>query len=110
MALINWNFNMKNRPERIQAFLVIAISFFLLLYPAYFQYNKLIEIDFLSPNPTFENLDQEDLFADKQSKTKMFTLSLFPVISLSGFHLLRQLPRLSLQIFSIDQPVFILRC
>lgn len=101
---------MKNRPERIQSFLVIMISFFLVVYPVYFQYNNLIEIDFFSPNPTFENLDQENLLADEQNKIKIFVRSFSPVTSLFCFFCIGQLLRLSFQSFSLDQPISVLRC
>jgi hypothetical protein len=105
-----WNFNMKNRPERIQSFLVILISFFLVVYPVYFQYNNLIEIDFFPPNPALENLDQEDQLGDEQNKTKIFILIFSAVISFFGFSWIGQLPRLSFHIFSLDQLISVLRC
>lgn len=104
-----WNFDMKNRPERIQSFLVLIISFFLAVYPVYFQYNDLIEIDFLSPDPILENLDQEDLRADEQNKTKIFVLIFSPEISFSGSSSTGHLPCLSSPIFSLDQPISVLR-
>ncbi|HYB21710.1 MAG TPA: hypothetical protein VEH09_12315, partial [Thermodesulfobacteriota bacterium] len=41
-----WTSSMKNRLERTQCFLVIIISFFLAVYPVYFQYSDLVEFDF----------------------------------------------------------------
>lgn len=88
----------------------MAISFFLLLHPAYLQYNNLVEVDFFSSNPTFENLDQEDMLADQQSKVKVLASSISTVIFLLRINLVAQLPRLSFQIFSFDHQTYILRC
>ena len=65
-----WDFKMHNSSARISSFLVITISFLLVVWPAYLQYNDLIEIDFLSPDPTFENLDPDNLLTDKQDRTE----------------------------------------
>ena len=104
------DFDMNHGFERIQAFVVIVIAILLIIYPVYFQYNDLIEIDFLSPTPNFENLDQENLLGDEQSKAKIFGIGFYPEICLFGFLCLEQLPRLSYQIISLDHPIPILRC
>lgn len=104
------DFNMNHGFKRIQAFGVIVIASFLIIYPVYFQYNDLIEIDFLSPGPNFENLDQDNLLGDEQNKTKIFVIGFSPGIYLFGFFSLWQLPRLSYQIISLDHPISILRC
>lgn len=104
------NFNMNHRFERIQAFVVIVIVSFLIIYPVYFQYNDLIEIDFLSPIPNFENLDQENLLGDEQNKANIFTISFSPEICLFGYLCLQQLSRLCYQMISLDHPIPILRC
>ena len=101
---------MKNRPGRIQSFLVKIISFLLVVYPAYLQYKDLIEIDSLSPNPSFENLDLDNLLADEQNKTKIFASIFSPVISFFGFSWIGHVPHLSFYIFSLDQPITGLRC
>ena len=51
---------MKIVHQRSYLFFIIAISFSVLAYPVYVQCNNLAEIDFFSPNPAFEILDQED--------------------------------------------------
>ena len=101
---------MKNRPKIIQPFLAIIGSILLVVCPAYLQYNSLIEIDFLSSNPGFEEVDPGNLVADKQSKTKIFASVFSPVIPLFGFTRIEHLPLLSFQIFSLDQPTTVLRC
>ena len=101
---------MKNKLEKIQSFLIIAISLFLVAYPIHFQYNNLSEIDFLSPDPALETFDLEDQLSDDQDKTKIFWQNSSPVISLFSFFCIGQLPCLSFQIFSLDQPTSVLRC
>ena len=101
---------MKNTPRKIQPLLIMAISFLLAVCPAFLQYNDVTEIDCLSPHPSIENLDQENLLTDEQSKTKIFVLNSSPEIFLLGIFSSEPLPRLSYQIFSLDQPTAILRC
>ena len=101
---------MKKRLRKTQPLLVIAIFFLLAVCPAYLQYNNLIEIDSLSPHPSFENLDQENSLADEQSKTKIFVLNPSPEIFLLGIFFREPLPRHSFQMFSLDHPTGILRC
>jgi hypothetical protein len=86
------------------------MAFLLVVWPAYLQYNTLIEIDFLSPNPTFENLDPDNLPTDKPDKTKIFVLTFSPAISFFGFFCIGHYPHHSFQMFSLDQPLSVLRC
>ena len=101
---------MRTKPPKIQFLLAIGISFVIAAYPVYLQYNSFIEIDFLSPHPSFENLDQENLLADEQSKTKIFVLNSYPEVFLLGIFFEEHLPRLSFRVFSLHQPASILRC
>ena len=101
---------MKIRQKRIQIFLVIGISFFILVFPAYGQYYTLASPDFLSPNLNFETFDQEILLAAYQSELKVFGSSGF----FNGFqlvtHLFGQSSRFFSQVLSLDQKTLILRC
>jgi hypothetical protein len=101
---------MRTKSQRIQFLLAIGISFVIAAYPVYLQYNSFIEIDFLSTHPSFENLDQENLLADEQSKSKVFVLNSSPEVFLFGIFFEEQLPRLSFRVFSLNQPASILRC
>jgi hypothetical protein len=101
---------MKNRLKITQPVLAIIVSVLLVVCPAYLQYNSLIEIDFLSSNPGFEELDPGNLVADKQSKTKIFASVFSPLIFLFDFAPMGQLPLLSFQIFFLDHPTTVLRC
>jgi hypothetical protein len=98
---------MKNQRARIQPFLIIVVSFLLVFYPAYFNYNALIEVDSLSPNPSFENSDQEDLLADEPG---IGGLGFFPTISSSSRFSIQQFPLLSFPVTFSDQLISLLRC
>ncbi len=101
---------MGTMPQRIKILLAVGISLLLAAYPGYLQYNSLVEIDFLSTHPSFENLDQENLLTDDQSKTKIFVLNSSPEVFLLGIFFEDHLRPLSIKVFSPHQPVFILRC
>jgi hypothetical protein len=101
---------MKNRRGRIQFFLVMAISFWLGMYPIYVQYDNLSEIDFFSPIPSFEILDPEDLLAHEENKEKILALCLS--FGLSSLPFCPGSPFLFpfFQTFFFDQLPSILRC
>ena len=101
---------MKNRQERIKSYLVLAISFLVVVYPIYLQYNNLSEIDLFSLNPAFEIIDQEDLLFHKESKAKIFTLSFSYEFSPFSLFFIGQFSSLSFPNVSVDQPISILRC
>jgi hypothetical protein len=104
-----YNF-MKNRQERIKSYLVLSISFLVVVYPIYLQYNNLSEIDLFSLNLTFEIIDQEDLLFHKESKAKIFTLSFSYEFSPLRLFFIGQFSSLSFPNVSVDQPISILRC
>ncbi len=101
---------MRTKLQRIQYLLAIGISLVVAAYPVYLQYNSFMEIDFLSPHPSFENLDQDNLLADEQSKIKIFVLNPSPEVFQPGFLIEEQLPSPSFQVFSLLEPAAILRC
>jgi len=103
-------FTMRMKPQRIQLLLAIGISFIIAAYPVYLQYNSFDEIDFLSTHPSFENLDQENLLADEQSKTKIFVLNSSSEVFLLGISFEEQFPSLFSKVSSTHQPASILRC
>jgi len=101
---------MRMKPQKIQFLLAIGISFIIAAHPVYFQYNSFDEIDFLTAHPSFENLDQENLLADEQSKKRIFLLNSCPEVFLLGIFFEVQLLRLSFGILSPHQTASILRC
>jgi hypothetical protein len=90
--------------------MVFAACFLLAVCPAYLQYNDVTEIDFLSPHPSFENPDQENLLTDEQSRTKIAALNFSPEISLFAILPSEPIPIASFQIISLELPATILRC
>jgi hypothetical protein len=99
---------MKNTLKKTKVFLTVTISFFVLVFPAYLLYNGVVEIDFPSAKPTFENLDQDYLLANQQNRSFVFgQCTSFFILET---YLFRQLPRLSFGISSLDQKPSVLRC
>jgi hypothetical protein len=101
---------MKRRSRSPQALLVIAICFLLVVCPAYLLYNDVVEIDFLSPDPSFENLDQENSLVDGQSKSRIFVFNPSSEFFLAGVFFSVPPPCFSGQVFSAEEPVRVLRC
>jgi hypothetical protein len=101
---------MKSRVRKTYFLVAIAISFLVAVCPAYQQYNDLIEIDCLSPHPSFENLDPDNFLADVQNKGKLFVLDSSPEIILLAVFFGEPNPHFFARIFSLNQPISILRC
>jgi hypothetical protein len=101
---------MRMKPQRIQLLLAIMTSFVIAAYPVYLQYSIFNEIDFLSTHASFENLDQENLLADEQNKTRIFLLNSCPEVFLLGAIFEEQSLRLSFRVLSGHQTAPILRC
>jgi hypothetical protein len=99
---------MKRKPTQI--FLVIAISFAVLLSSAYFCYYSLASADFISHNLKLEAFDQDYLSAANQNELKVYGSGGFlkgfqlpTCLFEQSFHLLSQGP-------SFDQKNLVLRC
>jgi len=90
--------------------LVIAISFFILVLPAYLRFSSLSEIDLFSTDLNFENSDQDDQFDDQRHEPDTFLFNLFPVKSLPGVNFLKDSYKLFSAIPSGAHKIFILRC
>jgi hypothetical protein len=101
---------MKIRFKSIRPFLAVYISLLFLLCPAYLQYDDLTEIDFLSSQPSFENFDLDNLIADKNTKTKVHVSISSLLISPLDFSSFGQSLHLSADVFSLVQPILVLRC
>ena len=101
---------MKKRIKRIQAILIIALSFSLTLFSTYILYHNLAQADFLSSSLSFENPDQEDLLFGQQDESKIFVSSPFSILFLPGINLFGNLPYFSFSTPSFDQKALILRC
>jgi hypothetical protein len=101
---------MKKRLERFQVFLVIAVSFFILAFPAYLHCNNLSEADFLSSDLSFENPDQQNGPSDYGNELKVFGPTAFFIIFLTGTNLFEQSSHSFSQAPSLRQKTLVLRC
>jgi hypothetical protein len=99
---------MKNTLKKTNVFLAVSISFFVLVFSAYLLYNGVIETDFPSDKPTFENLDQDYLLTNEQNRS--YAIGPSTSFFILETYLFRQLPRLSFGISSLDQKLSVLRC
>jgi hypothetical protein len=99
------------RTRLIQAFLVIAISSFILIFPAYLRCSNLAEVNLFSTDLSFENSDQDDQLLDQhQDESKALVVSAFSIIFLPGTNPFEQIPRFFLLTSFLDQTTLILRC
>jgi hypothetical protein len=94
----------------IQIFLVIVISAFILVFPAYLRCSYLAGAKFLSADLGFENPDQEDLFSDQHNQSKIFVSIVFLIKLLPGTNLFDQISRFCFLASFLDQKTLILRC
>ena len=94
--------------KRIQILLILSISFLIALFPAYLDYNYLIENDFPSPNPVFQYLDDEHLLVERQDKSIAFPSCDPP--NVRGAHFSESLACLSFQTSAINRNTIVYRC
>jgi hypothetical protein len=94
----------------IQIFLVIAISFAVLLSSTYFCYYCLASADFVSHGLKFEIFDQDYLLAASVSKLKVFGPSSFFIISALCINSIKQIHLFLFLTSPLDQRTPILRC
>jgi len=78
------------------------------LFPAYLHYNYLINADFPSPDPIFQNLDKENLPFDRQDKSVVFESG--DLSNIRGTHFFESLPYFSFQTSSPNQKTIVYRC
>jgi hypothetical protein len=99
---------MKRKPVLI--FLVIVISVFIAVLPAYFRCSDLKRAKVLSTDLSFESLDEENLLIDRQKQSKVFVSSAFFIIFHLGTNVLEHISCFSCPSFSLNQTSMILRC
>ena len=90
--------------------LILLISLFIFLSPAYCCYFTLVETNLLSADISYESPDQDGLSMNPQSEFRGFAAN---VPSISFFHadnLFKWLFDFSYQTLSPDQRPFVLRC
>jgi len=108
---IDWENNklgayVKTKPLLI--FLVIVISAFIVVLPAYFRCSNLKRVKLLSTDLSFESPNDENLLLEKQSK--VFLSSALPIMFHLGTNVFEQISCFSYRTFSLDQASMILRC
>jgi len=101
---------MGKRFKRIQIFLVIAISLFILELPAYLRCTSLSETKFASSDLGFENPGQENALPDNGNELKVFGSSGFSTTFLLSTNLFERSIHLFSQALSLLQKTFVLRC
>jgi len=101
---------MKRRLRLIRFSLVIVISIFIPLLSAYLDYSDLADVDFPSPDRSFENPDPVDLPVARQNEPKLFTSGFFTIALCPGVGLLEQFFHFTFQTPSSDPETTILRC
>jgi hypothetical protein len=100
----------KKRFKRIQIFLALTISLFILAFPAYLRCTQLSQTKFVSSDLSFENLDQEEGLPDNEKELKVFGPTAFLFIGVSGTNLFEQSLHLFSRALSLLQKTSILRC
>jgi hypothetical protein len=97
------------RRKSIRLLLVIAISSFIVVFPAYLRYADLSETDPSSTDSIFETPDQDDQLNDHQHGSDGVLFSLL-VTFLPSTHLLNPFSPLSTPAISTHSKTSILRC
>ncbi len=99
------------RRKSIQVFLVIGISSFLIIVPAYQRCSSLAWVNPFPKDFTFENSDQGDQLSDqRQDESRAFILSAFSDIFLLAISHFEQTLCFSFPNSFLDQETSILRC
>jgi hypothetical protein len=96
--------------QRTRILLGLAISFWLLWFPAYLHFYSLEEADFLSLNPNWGNPDQEGLVVSLDKKGKLWVLTRSPIVPLLVAFPFDPFLHNSPQENSHDESLLILRC
>jgi hypothetical protein len=101
---------MKKRFKRIQIFLVIVVSLFILALPAYLRCTQLSQTKFVSSDLSLENPDQAEGLPDNEKELKVYGPSTLLTMFLLGVNLFEQSSYLFSQALSLRQRIVVLRC
>jgi len=101
---------MKKRFKRIQIYLVISISLFILASPAYLHCTMLSQAKFISSDLSFENPDQEERLPDNEKELKGYGPSTLSITFFWGTHSFEQSSHLFPRSLSLRQKTSVLRC
>ena len=99
---------MKRKP--IQIFLVVAISAFILIFPAYLRSSNLAGVRLFSTDLSFENPGQDDMFSYQHNQSKAFVSSVLTIKLLPGTIPFDRIARFWFLASFLDQKVLSLRC
>ena len=98
-----------NRMQKgIQILLIMVISFFMLLFPSYLHYNYVVDADFTSSDPIFQNLDDDHLLVERQDEFVVFESCDFS--NIRGAFFLESLACLSFQTSALNRDTIVYRC
>jgi hypothetical protein len=98
------------RSNPIQIFLAIAISAFILAFPAYLRSSNLAGVRLFSTDLSFENPDQDDIFSYQHNQSKAFVSGALTIKLLPGAILFGQISRFWFLLSFLDQKTLLLRC
>jgi hypothetical protein len=101
---------MKKRFKGIQIFLVIAISLFILAFPAYLRSPQLSQTKFVSSDLSFENTDQEEGLPDNEKELRIYVPNASVIIFLSRTNFFGLSFHSFPQVLSPHQRIVVLRC
>jgi len=100
----------EREPKKVQIFLAVTISFFLLVFSGYLYYHNLGETNFFSADLSFENPDQENALVDQQKEFRVSVLNFFSFPFLPEASLFEQFLGFSYQIPSLERQRLVIRC
>ena len=101
---------MKSRHKGIQYFLFMAFSVFLLVQPAFQEYEDLIEIELISPTQSFEKPHSDDMASGRAGYGQVLGSNYLLLTLLPPTDPLKELLYYSFLISSPNQQEPILRC
>jgi len=102
---------MEINQRRFQNSLAIAISCFIVVFPAYLCFSSLLEVNVSSTDMSFENPDQDCQFADQKYESDTLPLAgAFPIRFLPGLSPFERSHHSYLPETSLNQKACILRC
>ena len=95
----------------IHTFLIIVISSFILVFPAYLRCSNLKEVNLFPTDLSFENPDQDGQFIDQQqNESNGYLLDAFSILFLQGTNTFKQAHTFLFFTSFVDQISFNLRC
>jgi hypothetical protein len=101
---------MKETSEKSKYFLIISVSFWILILPTYLSFSALDDLDIVSYYACIENIDQEGSIPSSE-KNEIILISTFYIKHILIAHLpFVTISNLSYQLPSLNSKSLILRC